>query len=72
LNSTPTDEHKFLELVNENRNKILKVCRVYEWNPSEQEICIRKSCSNLAGVARTEGQRLWEHVALSDRDQYLD
>ena len=37
MNSTPADEHKFLELVNENRNRILKVCRVYSWNPSDQE-----------------------------------
>lgn len=28
LNSTPADKHKFLELVNENRNRILNVCRV--------------------------------------------
>jgi RNA polymerase sigma-70 factor, ECF subfamily len=37
LNSTPEDEHKFLELVNENRNRILKVCRVYAWNPADQD-----------------------------------
>ena len=37
MNSTPADEHKFLELVNENQNRILKVCRVYSWNPSDQE-----------------------------------
>ena len=37
MNSTPPDEHKFLELVNENRNRILKVCRVYSWNPTDQE-----------------------------------
>jgi RNA polymerase sigma-70 factor (ECF subfamily) len=37
LNSTLTDEHKFLELVTENQNRILKVCRVYSWNPSDQE-----------------------------------
>jgi len=37
VNSTPADEHKFLELVNENRNRILKVCRVYSWNPSDRE-----------------------------------
>jgi len=37
VNSTPADEHRFLELVNENRNRILKVCRVYSWNPSDQE-----------------------------------
>jgi RNA polymerase sigma-70 factor (ECF subfamily) len=37
LNSTPVDEHKFLELVNENRNRILRVCRVYAWNSADQE-----------------------------------
>jgi RNA polymerase sigma-70 factor (ECF subfamily) len=37
LNSTPADEHKFLELVNENRNKILRVCRVYAWNSADQD-----------------------------------
>jgi len=33
----PADEATFLELVNEIRNRILKVCRVYSWNPSDQE-----------------------------------
>jgi RNA polymerase sigma-70 factor (ECF subfamily) len=37
LNSTPADEHKFLELVNENRSKILRVCRVYAWNSADQD-----------------------------------
>jgi len=37
LNSPPADEQKFLELVHENQNRILKVCRVYLWNPSDQE-----------------------------------
>jgi RNA polymerase sigma-70 factor (ECF subfamily) len=37
LNSTPADEHKFLELVNENRNRILRVCRVYAWNSADQD-----------------------------------
>jgi RNA polymerase sigma-70 factor (ECF subfamily) len=37
LNSTPADEHKFLELVKENRNKILRVCRVYAWNSADQD-----------------------------------
>ena len=37
LNSTPPDEQKFLELMNENRNRILKVCRVYSWNPTDRE-----------------------------------
>ena len=37
MNSTPEDEHKFLELVDENRNRILKVCRVYAWNSADQD-----------------------------------
>jgi RNA polymerase sigma-70 factor (ECF subfamily) len=37
VNSTPADEHKFLELVNENRNRILRVCRVYAWNSADQD-----------------------------------
>ena len=37
MNSTPADENKFLELVNENRNKILRVCRVYAWNTADQD-----------------------------------
>ena len=37
MNSTPADEHRFLELVNENRNRILKVCRVYAWNAADQD-----------------------------------
>jgi RNA polymerase sigma-70 factor (ECF subfamily) len=37
VNSTPADEHKFLELMNENRNRILRVCRVYAWNSADQD-----------------------------------
>ena len=37
MNSTPADEQKFLELVNENRNRILRVCRVYAWNSADQD-----------------------------------
>jgi len=37
LKSTSADEHKFLELVNENRSRILKVCRVYAWNSADQD-----------------------------------
>jgi RNA polymerase sigma-70 factor (ECF subfamily) len=37
LNSTPADEHKFLELVNGNQNRILRVCRVYAWNAADQD-----------------------------------
>lgn len=37
MNSTPADERKFLELVNENRNRVLRVCRVYAWNSADQD-----------------------------------
>ena len=37
MNSTPANEHTFLDLVNENRNRILKVCRVYAWNSADQD-----------------------------------
>ena len=37
MNSTPADEHRYLELVNENRNRILRVCRVYAWNSTDQD-----------------------------------
>ncbi len=37
MNSTPADEQKFLRLVNENRNRILRVCRVYAWNAADQD-----------------------------------
>ena len=37
MNSTPADERQFLELVNENRSRILRVCRVYSWNSADQD-----------------------------------
>lgn len=37
LNSMPADEHRFLELVTENQNRILRVCRVYAWNAADQD-----------------------------------
>ena len=37
MNSTPADETKFLELMNENRSRILRVCRVYAWNGADQD-----------------------------------
>jgi len=37
LNAQPGDEHEFLTLVNENRNRILRVCRVYAWNSADQD-----------------------------------
>jgi len=33
----PADEHKFLELVTESRNRILRLCRVYAWNSADQD-----------------------------------
>jgi RNA polymerase sigma-70 factor (ECF subfamily) len=37
LKSTPAEEHRFLDLVNENRNRILRICRVYAWNAADQD-----------------------------------
>jgi RNA polymerase sigma-70 factor (ECF subfamily) len=37
LKSTSDDEQRFLALVNENRNRILRVCRVYAWNAADQD-----------------------------------
>jgi RNA polymerase sigma-70 factor (ECF subfamily) len=37
LNSTATEEQNFLNLVNENRNRILRVCRAYAWNSADQD-----------------------------------
>ena len=37
MNSTPAAEHQFLELVNENQSRILKVCRVYAWNAADRD-----------------------------------
>ena len=34
---SPRDEHKFNELVNENRGRILRVCRAYAWNSADQD-----------------------------------
>src|SRR6187549_4194369 len=33
----PADERKFLDLVNENQNRILRICRVYAWNSADQD-----------------------------------
>src|SRR5262249_11615896 len=33
----PADEHKFLELITENRNRILRLCSVYAWNSADQD-----------------------------------
>lgn len=37
MNLKPADEHRFLELVKENQNRILRVCRVYSWNAADQD-----------------------------------
>jgi RNA polymerase sigma-70 factor (ECF subfamily) len=34
---SPKDEHKFLVLVNQNRDRILRVCRAYAWNSADQD-----------------------------------
>ena len=47
MNSTPADEQKFLELVNENRNRILRVCRVYAWNSADQDDLYQEILSQI-------------------------
>ena len=37
MKSGPTDENEFLALVGANRQRILRICRVYAWNPQDQE-----------------------------------
>jgi len=37
LNSKPADEQRFLELVTENRSRILRLCRVYAWNAADRD-----------------------------------
>ena len=37
MKSTPADEQKFLELLNENQNRVLRICRVYAWNSADQD-----------------------------------
>ena len=37
MNSEPTNDGKFLELLHENRPKILKICRVYAWDSTDQD-----------------------------------
>src|SRR5437773_10063774 len=44
----PADEHKFLELVNENRKRILKVCRVYAWNSADQDDLYQESLFQIS------------------------
>ena len=33
----PPDEQRFLDLINENRPRILKVCRVYAWSAADRD-----------------------------------
>ena len=37
MNAQPANERKFLELVNQNRDRILRICRVYAWNSADQD-----------------------------------
>jgi len=37
VNSDSINDGKFLELLHENRPKILKICRVYAWNRDDQD-----------------------------------
>ena len=63
MNSTPADEHKFLELVNENRNKILRVCRVYTRNSADQDDLYQEILSqiwrSLPGLKEKQFANTW-------------
>ncbi|MBL9124334.1 MAG: hypothetical protein JNG90_11930, partial [Planctomycetaceae bacterium] len=37
MTATPADEHRFCELLTENRDRILRVCRGYAWNAADQD-----------------------------------
>ncbi len=37
MNPTRIDESRFLNLVAENQNRILRICRVYAWNPTDRD-----------------------------------
>ena len=63
MNSTPADEHKFLELVNENKNKILRVCRVYAWNAADQDDLYQEILAqiwrSLSGLKEKQFANTW-------------
>lgn len=37
MNTAPPHDERFLELISENRPKLLKICRVYAWSATEQD-----------------------------------
>jgi len=63
LNSKPADEQKFLELVKENRNRILRVCRVYAWNAADQDDLYQEIVfqiwRGLPALKETQFARTW-------------
>ena len=63
MNSTTADEHRFLELVNENRNRILRVCRVYAWNSADQDDLYQEILfqiwRGLPALKETQFARTW-------------
>ena len=63
MNSTPADEPKFLKLVNENRDRILRVCRVYAWNAADQDDLYQEILSqiwrSLPGLKEKQFANTW-------------
>lgn len=63
MKSTPADEQKFLELVNGNRNRILRVCRVYAWNSADQDDLYQEILSQiwrgLPGLKESQFANTW-------------
>jgi len=43
----PPDEQRFLELINGNRPRILRVCRVYAWNSADQDDLYQEILSQI-------------------------
>jgi RNA polymerase sigma-70 factor (ECF subfamily) len=47
LNPPQTDEQKFMDMLNENRSRILRVCRVYAWNSADQDDLYQEILSQI-------------------------
>ena len=43
----PPDEQRFLDLINGNRPRILRVCRVYAWNSADQDDLYQEILSQI-------------------------
>jgi len=59
----PPDEEQFLTLINGNRPKILRICRVYAWNSADQDDLYQEILSQiwrgLTGLKENEFANTW-------------